>query len=177
MRKLEMTELGRLSIADAQKAEKTPLLIVLDNVRSLYNVGAVFRTADAFLCAGICLCGITACPPNKEIYKTALGAEETVAWSHFAQTNDALLQARERGYQIIAVEQTTHSMALQDFAVQANVGYALVFGHEVKGVSDEVLQMCDACVEIPQFGAKHSLNISVSAGVVLWEFSKKMRGL
>ncbi len=169
MRKLQNEELQRLSLAEFKAADKKPIVIVLDNVRSLYNVGSVFRTADAFLCAGICLCGITACPPNKEIHKTALGAEESVAWRFFADTTDALAQLHTEGYTIVVVEQTEGSLPLSKSAFAPDQRYALVFGHEVKGVSDAALAYGDWCVEIPQFGTKHSHNISVSVGIVLWE--------
>lgn len=166
--------MNRLSVEQFKLADKTPVVIVLDNVRSLYNVGSVFRTADAFLCAGICLCGITACPPHKEIHKTALGAEDAVAWRFFEHTTDALAQLRQDGYRIVIVEQTAESTSLQDMVFDSGSRYALVFGHEVKGVSEEALALGDSCLEIPQFGTKHSLNISVSVGVVLWELVKSM---
>jgi 23S rRNA (guanosine2251-2'-O)-methyltransferase len=174
MRKLQNDELNRLSVEEFKSATKHPIVIVLDNVRSLYNVGSVFRTADAFLCDSIYLCGITACPPNKEIYKTALGAEESVAWHYFEHTADALLQLREQGYQIIAIEQVERSAELQNFLFDPALRYAFVFGHEVKGVDEQAIGLCHACIEIPQFGTKHSLNISVSVGVVLWEYARKM---
>lgn len=174
MRKLHNDELNRLSVAEFKSADKIPVVLVLDNVRSLYNVGSVFRTADAFLCAGICLCGITACPPHKEIHKTALGAEDSVAWRFFDNTVDALSYLRQEGYTIVIVEQIEGSKVLSEAVFEAGKSYALVFGHEVKGVDEAALAMGDWCVEIPQFGTKHSLNISVSVGVVLWEMSKQL---
>lgn len=170
MRKLQNSELNRLSPDQFKNTNKTPIIIVLDNIRSLHNVGSVFRTADAFLCQGIYLCGITACPPNKEIHKTALGAENTVTWYFFEQTTDALEQLKTQNYQIIAIEQTEGSIALQDYQFDPTQQYALVFGHEVNGVSENALELCQQTIEIPQFGTKHSLNIAVSVGIVLWEF-------
>lgn len=172
MRKLSNDELNRLSATEFRACDKLPFIVVLDNVRSLYNVGSVFRTADAFLCEAIYLCGITACPPNKEIHKTALGAEETVKWQYFDDTAVAVQQLKADGWQIVAIEQAENSISLQSFKVDRSAKYAFVFGHEVKGVCQEVMDCCDVCLEIPQFGTKHSLNISVSAGIVLWEIGK-----
>jgi len=168
MRKLKVTEMGRMSVDEYRDAEKQPLVVVLDHVRSLYNVGSVFRTSDAFRISGVCLCGITACPPHPEIHKTALGAEESVAWQHFAQTEDAVRQLREQGYRVLAVEQCEGSTLLQDFQRKPDERIAVVLGNEVKGVQQQVVDMCDGCLEIPQFGTKHSLNVSVTAGIVLW---------
>lgn len=172
MRKLSNEELHRLSASEFKDSDKLPLIVVLDNVRSLYNVGSVFRTADAFLCEAIYLCGITACPPNKEIHKTALGAEDTVSWQYFDDTAAAIQRLKSGGWQIIAVEQAENSISLQEFKPDPLAKYAIVFGHEVKGVSQEVMDNCHACIEIPQFGTKHSLNISVSVGIVLWEWCR-----
>lgn len=166
-----MTEMGRMSVDEYRDAEKQPLVVVLDHVRSLYNVGSVFRTSDAFRISGVCLCGITACPPHPEIHKTALGAEESVAWQHFAQTEDAVRQLREQGYRVLAVEQCEGSTLLQDFQRKPDERIAVVLGNEVKGVQQQVVDMCDGCLEIPQFGTKHSLNVSVTAGIVLWHLS------
>lgn len=171
MRKLKVTEMGRMSVDEYRDAEKQPLVVVLDHVRSLYNVGSVFRTSDAFRISGVCLCGITACPPHPEIHKTALGAEESVAWQHFVQTEDAVLQLREQGYRVLAVEQCEGSTLLQDFQRKPDERIAVVLGNEVKGVQQQVVDMCDGCLEIPQFGTKHSLNVSVTAGIVLWHLS------
>jgi 23S rRNA (guanosine2251-2'-O)-methyltransferase len=144
--------------------------VVLDNIRSLNNIGSVFRTCDAFLLEGIFLCGITATPPHREISKTALGATESVQWQYTEHTMDAVGQLRNKGYKIFAVEQTVHASMLNDFSFSQNEKYALIFGHEVKGVAQEVINLCDGVLEIPQHGTKHSLNIAVSAGIVLWEF-------
>lgn len=170
-----MLELNRLSVDEFKEIQKTPLVIVLDNVRSANNVGSVFRTADAFALGGLHLCGITACPPQKDIRKTALGASDSVQWTHHAHTIEAVHQLKSEGYQIIAIEQAEGSVFLQDFEVDVSSKYAVVFGHEVKGVSDEVMKLVDSCIEIPQFGTKHSLNIAVSVGVVIWDLFAKMR--
>lgn len=175
MRKLSMEELNRLTVADFKNTRKFPLTLVLDNVRSLHNVGAAFRTADAFAVEKIWVCGITGRPPQREITKTALGSTESVAWEYAATTLEALQQLKAAGYQLIAVEQTTGSVPLPEFAVVPGQPYALVMGNEVFGVEDEVLALCDAAVEIPQFGTKHSLNVSVAAGVVIWEFISRMQ--
>ena len=174
MRKLKMSELNRMSLQEFKESKKTPLVIILDNVRSLHNVGSVFRTADAFIIEKIYLCGITACPPHKDIQKTALGATDSVDWEHLKSTKDAVLRLKEEGYKIIALEQTHNAILLEDFSPERGEKYALILGHEVNGVVDEVLQLCDACLEIPQFGTKHSLNISVSAGIAIWEVFKKV---
>ncbi|UOR05201.1 RNA methyltransferase [Hymenobacter aerilatus] len=174
MRKLSMEELNRLTVADFKNTQKFPLVLVLDNVRSLHNVGAAFRTADAFAVEKIWLCGITGRPPQREITKTALGSTESVAWEYAPTTVAAVEQLKAAGYQVVAVEQTTESQPLPAFRPTPGQGYALVMGNEVFGVDDEVLALCDAAVEIPQFGTKHSLNVSVAAGVVLWDFISKM---
>ncbi|MEI8226377.1 MAG: RNA methyltransferase, partial [Bacteroidota bacterium] len=168
MRKLLNRELERKTVDQFRKSEKSPFVIVLDNVRSQSNVGSIFRTADAFLTKAIYLCGITAKPPHREIQKTALGATESVTWKYFPKTTDAILDLKEEGYKIIGIEQTEGSVELQDMHVKKGEKYALIFGHEVDGVDQNVLNLCDFCVEIPQFGTKHSFNIAVSAGIVLW---------
>ena len=170
-----MEELNRLTVADFKNTQKFPLVLVLDNVRSLHNVGALFRTADAFAIEKIWLCGITGRPPQREITKTALGATESVAWEHAPTTTAAVQQLQAAGYAVVAVEQTTDSQSLSAFQPEAGRPYALVVGNEVFGVEDEVLALCDAAVEIPQFGTKHSLNVSVAAGVVLWDFLVKLK--
>ena len=174
MRKLKVTELGRMSLAEFKEADKQPLVVVLDHVRSLYNVGSVFRSSDAFRISGLCLCGITARPPHPEIHKTALGAEESVDWRYFERTEDAVCWLKEAGYTVLAVEQCEGSTMLQDFHRQPGRKYAVVFGNEVKGVQQQVVDSCDGCLEIPQYGTKHSLNVSVTAGIVLWHLSEKV---
>lgn len=173
MRKLQNDELGRISVDQFRKSKKSPFVIVLDNVRSQNNVGSVFRTADAFRIEKICLCGITARPPHRDIQKTALGATESVVWSYFESTIDAITVLKASGYKILAIEQAEGSVELQDYRPDINGRYALIFGHEINGVDQKVLDMCDKCIEIPQFGTKHSFNIAVSAGIVLWELNRK----
>ena len=175
MRKIKNEDLGRLSPEEFKEAPKLPVVIVLDNVRSLHNVGSVFRTADAFVCEGVYLCGITATPPHREIQKTALGATESVSWKYFPNTSDALATLKSSGYKIAAVEQVEGAITLQDFKPSPDEKYALVFGHEVNGVDESTFKFTDVFIEIPQSGTKHSLNISVSAGVVLWEFFRKLK--
>jgi 23S rRNA (guanosine2251-2'-O)-methyltransferase len=172
MRKLLNRELERKTLEQFIKSEKSPFVIVLDNVRSQSNVGSIFRTADAFLTEAIYLCGITAKPPHREIQKTALGATESVVWKYFSKTTDAIRDLKEDGYKIIGIEQAEGSVALDDFKVKNGKRYALVFGHEINGVDQEVLNNCDFCIEIPQFGTKHSFNIAISVGIVLWELNK-----
>lgn len=173
MRKLKVTEMGRLSLAEYKASEKQPIVVVLDHVRSLYNVGSVFRSSDAFCIEGVVLCGITAQPPHPEIHKTALGAEESVNWKYFQQTEEAVLWLKEQGYTVLAIEQCEGSTMLQDFQRKAGEKYAVVLGNEVKGVQQQIVDMCDGCLEIPQYGTKHSLNVSVAAGIILWHLSKK----
>ena len=173
MRKLKVTEMGRMSVDEYQASEKQPLVVVLDYVRSLYNVGSVFRTSDAFRLSGVCLCGITAQPPHPEIHKTALGAEDSVPWRYFSQTEDAIVWLKEKGYVVLAVEQCKGSTMLQNFVREPGKKYAVVLGNEVKGVQQQVVNMCDGCLEIPQYGTKHSLNVSVAAGIVLWHLTEK----
>lgn len=177
MRKLKVTEMQRMNVDDFHSASKFPLVVVLDHVRSLYNVGSMFRTADAFRLSGLCLCGITATPPHVEIHKTALGAEESVDWKYFEHTEDAVEWLHEQGYRVLAVEQCEGSTMLQDFQTEPNVKYAIVMGNEVKGVQQQVVDMCDGCLEIPQFGTKHSMNVSVTAGMVIWTiFARSLPG-
>jgi tRNA G18 (ribose-2'-O)-methylase SpoU len=173
MRKLENSELERKSIDDFKKSEKTPLILVLDDIRSLHNIGSVFRTADAFLIEKIILCGITATPPNKEIHKTALGATETVTWEHHENVLEVIANLKEQNIITLAIEQVESSIFLQDFKIDKNQKYALIFGNEVYGVAQEAVALCDGCIEIPQLGTKHSLNISVSAGIVVWDLFKQ----
>lgn len=172
MRKLSMEELNRKSVEEFKESEKMPVIAVLENVRSAYNVGSVFRTADAFLMEAIYLCGYTAFPPHKEIKKTALGAEDTVHWKHFKKIGDALADLRSQGYKIYAVEQAENSLMLGSVTFPAGEKIAVVFGNEVTGVEQNTIETCDGCIEIPQLGMKHSLNISVAAGIVLWELVK-----
>jgi len=174
MRKLENSELGRKNNDEFKEAAKTPLIIILDDIRSLHNIGSVFRTADAFLLEKIYLCGITATPPNKEIHKTALGATETVAWEHYKNITDVITALKSEGIAVLAIEQVESAMFLQDFKPETGKKYALVFGNEVKGVSQEAVNLCDGVIEIPQLGTKHSLNISVSAGIVVWDMFQKL---
>lgn len=174
MKKLSNDQLNRISKEEFHKSEKSGILIILDNVRSLNNIGSIFRTSDAFRVECIYLCGITACPPNNEIHKTALGATESVAWEYFEHTTDALIAARNKGFKIFALEQVAGSVFLDEFKPSVNEKYALVFGHEVKGVAQEVINMSDGAIEIPQFGTKHSFNISVSVGIVIWDIFTKI---
>ncbi|MFC2151330.1 RNA methyltransferase [Bacteroidota bacterium] len=173
MRKLKNSELNRLSIDEFKKNPKTPIIVILDNIRSLNNIGSVFRTSDAFLIEKIILCGITAKPPHKDIHKTALGATESVSWEYFNNTIDAVKALKETGYIVLSIEQTENAILLQDFELNVDKKYAVVFGNEVKGVMQEVVNISDYSIEIPQLGTKHSFNISVSAGIVLWELFRK----
>ncbi len=172
MRKLSMEELNRKSAEEFRRSEKIPVIGVLENVRSAYNVGSVFRTADAFLLEAIYICGYTARPPHKEIRKTALGADETVSWKHFASAALAIESLKEEGYKVYAIEQTVGSILLDQFRINEGEKIAVVFGNEVTGIEDSTIQLCDGSIEIPQLGMKHSLNISVAAGIVLWELIK-----
>ena len=173
MRKLSMEELNRKSVEAFKEADKVPVIAVLENIRSAYNVGSVFRTADAFLLQGIYICGYTARPPHKEIKKTALGSDETVHWSHYPNAAEAIAQLRASGYRIFAVEQAAGSIPLQLFMREEGDKTALVFGNEVTGVEQSTISLCDGCIEIPQLGMKHSLNIATAAGIVLWEMVRK----
>ncbi len=177
MRKLNVIEMNRITVDDFKKSRKIPLAVVLDDVRSMYNVGSVFRTADAFRIESIYLCGITACPPHQEIHKTALGAEDSVEWTHVKDTVEALNRLKADGYEVIAIEQVEGSTMLQDFDVDTNKKYAIVLGNEVKGVKQEVVDMCDGCIEIPQYGTKHSLNVSTAAGIVMWKFFDDLKNI
>jgi 23S rRNA (guanosine2251-2'-O)-methyltransferase len=173
MRKLEMEEMGRLTVEEFKESAKFPFVIVLDNIRSLNNVGSFFRTADAFRAEKIILCGYTQEPPHREITRSAIGAELSVTWEKSADTLSAVMRLRAEGYRIWCVEQVEGSVLLQNFDPQPGVPHAFVFGNEVEGVADDVIKISDGCVEIPQFGTKHSFNVSVSAGIVLWDFVRK----
>lgn len=170
-----MEELGRKSVAAFKEAEKNKVMVVLDNIRSMHNVGSVFRSADAFLVEGICLCGYTPQPPHRDIHKTALGATETIDWIHLPTTLEAVQQLKEKGYKVFALEQVEGSIPLDQFKTDNFFPLAIVLGNEVEGVDAEVLKLCDGCIEIPQFGMKHSLNVSVAAGIVLWELVRGKR--
>jgi len=169
-----MDELNRLSVEEFKNIKKTSIIVVLDNVRSLHNVGSFFRTGDAFQIEKIYLCGITGTPPNREIHKTALGATESIEWEYAKSALDFLPQLKTEGYSILSIEQTDKSVPLQEFTIDKTGKYVLVFGNEVYGVSEEVIQACDQAIEIPQFGTKHSFNVSVTGGIVLWEFFRRI---
>lgn len=171
MRKLRTIEMHRLSIDDFKEAEKLPLVVVLDDVRSMYNVGSIFRTGDAFRITAVYICGISATPPATEIHKTALGAEDSVDWQYFATAMDAVSALQQEGYEVLAIEQAEGSTKLQNFEPERGKKYAVVMGNEVKGVHQEVVDQCDGCLEIPQFGTKHSMNVSVTAGIVIYHFA------
>ena len=175
MRKLRTFELGRLSLQQYKEKEKKPIVVVLDQVRSGNNVGSIFRTVDALLVKSIYLCGITAVPPSNDIHKTALDAEKTVHWEYFKHTEDAVALLKENKYKVYAIEQAEGSISLPDFQPSENENIALIFGNEVKGVQQKIIDMCDGCIEIPQFGTKHSFNVSVSAGIVLWDVATKLK--
>ena len=177
MRKLANSELDRKNIDEFRQSEKTPIIIVMDDIRSLHNIGSVFRTSDAFLIEKIYLCGITATPPNKEIHKTALGATDTVTWEYVQSISEVIEKLKQNDVVVYAVEQVEHSIMLNDFQIEKNKKYALIFGNEVKGVSQEAIEKCDGVIEIPQLGTKHSLNISVSAGIVVWDLFRKLTTL
>ena len=172
MKKTTALEMNRLSIEEYRNAKKLPLIVVLDDVRSLYNVGSVFRTSDAFRVEAVYLCGITSTPPSTEIHKTALGAEDSVAWHYYKTAMEAVESLKADGYEILSVEQAHGSTMLQDFSPAPNKKYAVVLGNEVKGVRQEVIDASNGCLEIPQFGTKHSLNVSVAAGIIIWHFAK-----
>lgn len=173
MRKLKNEELDRLNVDEFKKSEKLPIVLILDNIRSLNNIGSIFRTADAFKINAIYLCGITATPPHRDIHKTALGATESVDWKYFNTTIEALQQLKMNGYQVFALEQTEGSVLLNQFKLTEKQKIALVFGNEVRGVEQEVVNKCDGCIEIPQFGTKHSFNVTVSVGIALWDLYTK----
>jgi tRNA G18 (ribose-2'-O)-methylase SpoU len=175
MRVKKITELNRLSVEEFRERPKIPLIVVLDNVRSLNNIGSVFRSSDAFLVDSVYLCGITATPPNVEIHKTALGAEDSMKWEYFENTEQAVARLRNQGYIICAIEQAEDSVMLDDLLLDATRKYAVILGNEVKGVQQKVVDLCDHCIEIPQYGTKHSLNISVAAGIIIWEFSRQLK--
>lgn len=177
MRKLKVTELNRIDIDQFKASAKTPLVVVLDNVRSMHNVGSVFRTADAFRLEAVVLCGITACPPHAEIHKTALGAEESVDWTYYSDSNEAVKELLSKGYEVYALEQVEGSIPLQDFKVVPERRYAIVLGNEVKGVGQSTVNLCDGAIEIPQYGTKHSLNVSVSGGMAIWHVASQLLGI
>lgn len=176
MRKLSMEELGRKSVEEFRQAEKTPVIVVLENIRSAYNVGSVFRTSDAFLVEAIYIIGYTSQPPHKEIKKTALGAEESVRWKHFDSSAEAIADLRQNGYSVYAVEQAQGSYKLNAIGFEADEKIAVIFGNEKAGVEQSTISLCDGCIEIPQLGMKHSLNIATAAGVVLWELVRSRIG-
>lgn len=172
--KLKLEQLGRVDVETFKSLEKIPTIIVLDNIRSMHNVGAIFRTADAFLIEKIILCGITPQPPHREIHKAALGATESVEWQYQASTKEAISELKNAGYRIFGIEQTTSSQLITEFEIDTNKKYALILGNEVEGISDEILSDCDGFIELPQHGTKHSLNVSVCGGLIMWEFYKKL---
>lgn len=174
MRKLKVTEMGRMNVEEFKASEKIPLIVVLDDVRSMYNVGSIFRTSDAFRVEAIYLCGITSRPPHPEIHKTALGAENSVDWKYFDSAETAVKLLLEDSYIVYGIEQCEGSMPLQDLITDRRQRYAIVLGNEVKGVKQEVIDKCSGCIEIPQYGTKHSLNVASTAGIVIWEFAKQM---
>lgn len=174
MRKLKLDELNRATVTEFKAGQKLPVAVVLDNVRSMHNVGSIFRTCDGFAVEQLCLCGITGQPPHREIEKTALGATQSIDWQYYPDTTQAVAKLRDEGYRIIAIEQAENSTMLNTFTPDAANKYALVFGNEVNGVGDEIMSIADLCIEIPQFGTKHSFNIVVSAGIVLWDFCVKL---
>jgi len=175
MRKLKNNELNRIDLKEFKEKNKTPIIIVLDNIRSAYNVGSIFRTSDAFLLSGIYLCGITPKPPHKEIRKTALGANESVDWKYFKNTSESIKDLKSKNYTIISIEQVEKGENLNNFTPKKEKKYALIFGNEIKGVSQEIVDLSDECIEIPQYGTKHSLNVGVSVGIIVWDFFQKMK--
>lgn len=172
MRKLKITELNRISIKEFKEAKKLPLIVILDEIRSLHNIGSVFRTSDAFRIESIYLCGITAVPPHAEIHKTALGAENTVDWKYYKSSVEAVKNLKNEGYFVYSIEQAERSIMLDELVLDKNKKYAVVLGNEVKGVQQEVIDNSNGCIEIPQYGTKHSLNVSVTAGIIIWDFFK-----
>ena len=174
MKKLNIFELDRMELSEYRNVDKIPFIVVLDNVRSLHNVGSVFRTSDAYRVQSIFLCGVTATPPSSEIHKTALGAEDSVAWQYFKDTKEAVQVLHDDGYTILSIEQVQGSTMLQNLTLDRTKKYAVIFGNEVKGVQQEVVDMSDGCIELPQYGTKHSLNVSVTAGIVIWEFARQL---
>lgn len=175
VKKLKLEELGRIDVETFKQTSKTPIVIVLDDVRSMHNVGAIFRTADAFLVEKILLCGITPRPPHREIHKAALGATESVDWQYYESVTEAVLDLKTLKYEVLAIEQTTDSVMITDVDIQPNKKYAIILGNEVEGVSDDALKHCNGFVEIPQLGTKHSLNVSVCGGIAMWEFFKGLK--
>ena len=175
MKKIKNSELNRKSILDFKKSKKTPIIIILENIRSAHNVGSVFRNSDAFLIKSIILCGITPCPPNKQINKTALGATNSIEWNYYKNSKTIIQKLKKQVYLIIAVEQVKNSTKLQDFKINKNKKIVLIFGNEINGIKQESINMCDEIIEIPQYGTKHSFNISVCSGIILWEIYKKMK--
>lgn len=175
IQKLKLEELGRIDVETFKQTPKIPLLVVLDNIRSMHNVGAAFRTADAFLVEKIILCGITPRPPHREIHKAALGATESVDWQYYENVKEAIIDLKTLGYEVVGIEQTSNSTMIKDFSIDATKKYALVLGNEVEGITDEILTDLDECLEIPQLGTKHSLNVSVCGGIVMWEFFKGLK--
>ena len=174
MKKLNIFELDRMELSEYRNVDKIPFIVVLDNVRSLHNVGSVFRTSDAYRVQSIFLCGVTATPPSAEIHKTALGAEDSVAWQYYKDTKEAVQVLHDDGYTILSIEQVQGSTMLQNLTLDRTKKYAVIFGNEVKGVQQEVVDMSDGCIELPQYGTKHSLNVSVTAGIVIWEFARQL---
>ncbi|MCH5307219.1 MAG: RNA methyltransferase [Prevotella sp.] len=174
MRKIRTIEMQRLTIEEFQKAEKLPLIVVLDDVRSMYNVGSIFRTSDTFRVESVYLCGISCTPPATEIHKTALGAEESVNWRYFKTALDAINELKQNGYKVLSVEQVEHSTKIQNFEIESFQNYAIVLGNEVKGVHQEVIDASDGCLEIPQLGTKHSMNVSVTAGIIIYKFAEQL---
>lgn len=173
-KKLKLEELNRIDVEAFRQKKKIPLVVILDNVRSMHNVGAVFRTADAFLIEKVLLCGITPRPPHREIHKAALGATDSVTWQYYESVSEAVLDMKTLKYEVVGIEQTSDSVEITGFEIQQNTRYAIVLGNEVDGVSDQLMPLCDTFVEVPQLGTKHSLNVSVCAGIVMWEFFRKM---
>ena len=174
MKKLNIFELDRMELSEYRNVDKIPFIVVLDNVRSLHNVGSVFRTSDAYRVQSIFLCGVTATPPSAEIHKTALGAEDSVAWQYYKDTKEAVQVLHDDGYTVLSIEQVQGSTMLQNLTLDRTKKYAVIFGNEVKGVQHEVVVMSDGCIELPQYGTKHSLNVSVTAGIVIWEFARQL---
>lgn len=171
MRKLSTSEMGRLTVEEYKRSDKLPLTVVIDNVRSQHNIGSIFRTSDAFRVERICICGISSTPPHREIHKTALGAEESVEWQHYESTEECVAMLKKEGYKVFAVEQAEGSESPEKIEFQGKT--AIVFGNEVEGVGDKVMEMVDGCIEIPQYGTKHSLNVSCAAAIVIWEVAKR----
>lgn len=175
MKKKSMLDLHRINCEEFKSVPKIPLVVILDDVRSLNNIGSIFRTADAFVIESIYLCGITACPPSVEIHKTALGAEDSVEWHYYEDVCESIKELKNKGYKICAIEQVENSISLEKFIINKDEKYAVILGNEVKGVQQKVVDMSDCCIELPQYGTKHSLNVSITAGIVMWEFLKQLK--